>query len=85
MKKTHPVGNRVLVKPHKSENTTSSGIIIPEKKQTTGDVVEIGSEVEYVSIGDKIMYQMGRSVTPINIENEEYLIMEETEILTIYE
>lgn len=86
MKKTFPVGNRLLVKPHPSETKTASGIIVPEQKGTTGDVIEVGKEVESgIKVGDKIMYQAGRGVVPINIEGEEYLIINENEILAIYE
>jgi chaperonin GroES len=88
-----PLADRVLVRPDVAEETTSSGIIIPDtakEKPQRGTVVaagpgkvENGTKVEMsVKNGDKILY--GKySGTEINLDGEDFLIMRESDILGI--
>ena len=65
--KVIPVGERILVKPDKIEETTKSGLYLPTKKeqeaQVVGEVLEVGADAyrEYSSPwckkGDKVLYQ----------------------------
>lgn len=88
-----PLGDRVLVKPGKSEETTKSGIVIPDtakEKPHEGDVVAIGSgKMEEgklipleVKVGDKVLYSKYGG-TEVKLDGEEYLIMRESDILAI--
>ncbi|MEX0594436.1 MAG: co-chaperone GroES [Balneolaceae bacterium] len=93
MAKIKPLSDRVLVRPDDAEETTSSGIIIPDtakEKPQKGTViaagpgkVENGNKIEMsVKKGDHILY--GKySGTEITLEGEEYLIMRESDILGI--
>lgn len=88
-----PLSDRVLVRPDVAEETTSSGIIIPDtakEKPQKGTVVaagpgkvENGNKIEMsVKKGDHILY--GKySGTEITLDGEEYLIMRESDILGI--
>lgn len=88
-----PLADRVLVRPDAAEETTSSGIIIPDtakEKPQRGTVVaagpgkvENGTKVDMsVKKGDTILY--GKySGTEITLDGEEYLIMRESDILGI--
>lgn len=88
-----PLADRVLVRPDVAEETTSSGIIIPDtakEKPQRGTVVaagpgkvENGTKVEMsVKKGDKILY--GKySGTEIALDGEDFLIMRESDILGI--
>jgi len=88
-----PLADRVLVRPDVAEETTSSGIIIPDtakEKPQRGTViaagpgkVENGTKVEMsVKKGDKILY--GKySGTEISLDGEDFLIMRESDILGI--
>lgn len=82
---------KVLVKPEAAEQKTSSGIIIPDsaqEKPQRGKVVAIGKpkkdEEMEVKVGDMVLY--GRYAgTEIKIDNEDYLIMNQSDILLIIE
>ncbi|WGH24559.1 MAG: co-chaperone GroES [Candidatus Shikimatogenerans bostrichidophilus] len=84
-----PLNDRVLVEPIPVDNKTSTGIIIPETakdKPQKGIVLAVGDgKNKYkmtVKVGDKILYSK-YSGTEININNKEYLIMHESDILAI--
>ncbi|MBN2682481.1 MAG: co-chaperone GroES [Bacteroidales bacterium] len=87
--KVKPLGTRVLIKPSEAETTTSSGIIIPDsakEKQQKGKVLAVGNgtkdEEMEVKVGDVVLY--GKySGTEISIDNEDYLIMSQSDILAI--
>lgn len=90
--KIQPLGDRVLVKALEPKETVKGGIIIPDtakEKPQEGEVIAVGKgkladdgklvPME-VKAGDKILY--GKySGTEIKINDEEYLIMREEDIL----
>jgi len=84
-----PLADRVLVEPVAAEETTSSGIIIPDtakEKPQQGTIVAIGTgkkdEPINVKVGDQVLY--GKySGTEVTIEDSEYLIMKESDIYGI--
>lgn len=86
-----PMSGKVLVQPQAAEQKTSSGIIIPDsaqEKPQRGKIVAIGSakkdEPMEVKVGDIVLY--GRyGGTEIKIENLDYLIMNQTDILLVVE
>ena len=84
-----PLAGKVLVKPELAEQKTASGIIIPDsakEKPQRGKVVATGKskkdeEIE-VNVGDMVLY--GKySGTEIKIDNEDYLILNQHDILLI--
>ncbi|HBS47997.1 TPA: co-chaperone GroES [Candidatus Dependentiae bacterium] len=93
-KKISPLYDRVLVQRIEDEETTSSGIIIPDtakEKTQIAEVKAIGNgkitndgsiKALTVKVGDKIIF--GKySGTEIKLEGQEYLILKEEEILGI--
>lgn len=86
-----PMAGKILVKPQEAEERTSSGIIIPDsakEKPQQGVVVEVGKpkkdEEMEVKAGDVVLY--GKySGTEINHGGEEYLIMNQSDILLVKE
>lgn len=84
-----PLAGKVLVKPEKAEEKTASGIIIPDsakEKPQRGSIVAAGiskeGEVMEVKVGDIVLY--GKySGTEIKIDNDDYLIMNQSDILII--
>ncbi len=84
-----PLADRVLVEPLPAETTTSSGLIIPDsakEKQQKGTVIAVGKGTKdnpmTVKIGDVILYGKYAG-TEIELEDSEYLIMRESDILAI--
>lgn len=87
--KVKPLADRVLVEPAPAEETTASGIIIPDtakEKPQRGTVIAVGGgkkdEPMTVNVGDTVLY--GKySGTEINIEGKDFLIMRESDIFAI--
>lgn len=92
--KIQPLGDRVLVKPVESKEIKKGGIIIPEtakEKPQEGEVVATGKGKTTedgkllpmeVKAGDRILY--GKySGNEIKIDDQEYLIMHQDDILGI--
>lgn len=86
-----PMSGKVLVQPQEAEQKTSSGIIIPDsaqEKPQRGKIVAIGNpkndEPMEVKVGDIVLY--GKySGTELKIEDQDYLIMNQTDILLVVE
>jgi len=87
-----PLADRVVVKPLEREGKTKGGIVLPDtakERPQEGEVIAIGNGKLLdtgkraplsVKKGDKILY--GKySGNEIKVNNQEYLIMTESEIL----
>ena len=96
MAKIRPLQDRVLVKRLEEAEKTKGGIIIPDsakEKPIMGEVVATGKgkvrddgtvQALDVKKGDKILF--GKySGTEVKIEDEEYLILREDDILGVLE
>jgi len=93
-KKLTPLGDRVVVKAEPAEEKTKSGIVIPDtakEKPVEGTVIAVGvgrvldngQKVPLeVKIGDKVIYTKYGG-TEVKIDNEEYIILSERDILAI--
>ncbi len=92
--KVKPLADRVLIKPLEAKDVKKSGIIIPDtakEKPQEGEVIEVGTGrvteegkqlTMEVKKGDKVLY--GKySGTEVTIDDAEYLIMRESDILAI--
>ncbi|MGB9621556.1 MAG: co-chaperone GroES [Brevinematia bacterium] len=86
--KVKPLGDRVLVKVLQIEEKTKGGIYIPQtaqEKTQQGIVEEIGdSDQIKVKVGQKIIYDKYAG-TQIKIDDVEYLILRNDDILAIIE
>jgi len=91
-----PIRDRIIVQPLEPETVTSSGIVIPDtatEKPMKGTVLSVGTGritndgniiALEVKEGDVILYgkYAGQSV---KIENVDYLVMKEDDVLAIVE
>ena len=91
-----PLEDRVVIKRMEEERTTAGGIVIPDsatEKPIRGEVVAIGAgkrldngEVRAVAVkvGDNVLF--GKySGTEIKIESQDYIVMNEGDILAVME
>lgn len=86
-----PMAGKVLVQPQAAEQKTASGIIIPDsaqEKPQRGQIIAVGNakkdEFIEVKVGDVVLY--GRySGTEIKVDNHDYLIMNQSDILLVVE
>ncbi len=87
-----PLGDRVVLKELKAEETTKSGIVLPgqaqEKPQQAEVIavgpgkVEDGKEVMEVAVGDQVIYSKYAG-TNVKLEDEEYIIVKQDDILAV--
>jgi chaperonin GroES len=80
-----PLGARVLVKRVEEENKTASGIIIPDnakEKPSRASVVAAGGDVEGISVGDVVVFGKYNG-TDLSLDGEDYLVLEQDDILGI--
>ena len=81
-----PLADRVLIEPAAAEETTASGIIIPDsakEKPQRGVVVAVGpgkkDDPTTVKVGETVLY--GKfSGTDLSIDGKDYMIMREADI-----
>ncbi len=83
------LSGKVLVKPQEAEEKTVSGIIIPDsakEKPLRGQIVLVGGakkdEPMEVKAGDTVLYGKYAG-TELTIDNENYLLINQTDVLYI--
>jgi chaperonin GroES len=91
-----PLGDRLIVEPIEQEDTTASGIILPEtakEKPQQGKVLaagpgrrdDDGKRIEMdVKEGDIVLYAKYAG-TEVKLDDTKYLIFKETDVLAIVE
>ena len=89
-----PLGDRVVIELVEQEETTASGIVLPESAKEapqegrvvavgTGQVTNSGERIALeVSEGDRIIFSKFAG-TEIKFEGKEYLILRENDILAV--
>ena len=84
-----PLGDRVVLKQLQAEETTKSGIVLPgqnKEKPQQAKVIAVGPGTEEVKMevkkGDEVIYSK-YSGTEVKIEDEEYIIVKQGDILAI--
>ena len=90
--KLQPLGDRVVVQPAEREETTKSGIVIPDtakEKPQRGTIIAVGEGRRDddgdripmdVAVGDTVLFAKYAG-TEFKLEDEEYLILSEKDIL----
>ncbi len=90
-----PLHDNIVLKKEKVEKKTASGIILTGDQKETPDfakVIAVGEgmvldgkrQVPSVKVGDKVVYKK-YSTTEIKIDEEEYLLIAEKDILAVIE
>ncbi|MBM3460859.1 MAG: co-chaperone GroES [Armatimonadetes bacterium] len=91
-----PVGDRIVIKALEQEETTRGGVILPDsakEKPNRGKVIAVGSgrvtdegkklPLE-VKVDDTVLY--GKySGTEVKIDGEDYVILQEREVLAVFD
>ena len=92
--KIKPLADKVLIKRLEAQTVTSGGIVLPDsakekpRKGTVealgdGKLLDDGARSEFqVKIGDVVLFS-SYGGTEIKVDDEEYMIMEESDILAV--
>jgi chaperonin GroES len=91
-----PLNDKILLKRSKAEDTTKSGIVLPDsakKKPREGEVLAVGPgrlldngqrATMEVKVGDLVIYSE-YSGTEVKIKGEDLIILDESSVLAIKE
>ena len=94
--KIRPLQDRVIVRRMEEERTSAGGIVIPDsaaEKPIQGKVIAVGPgkildngdrRPVDVKVGDKVLFAK-YSGTEVKIDDEEYLVMREEDIMGVIE
>ena len=89
-----PLGDRLVVEPKEREQTTVSGLVLPEsakEKPQEGEVLAVGPGrrdedgdriAMDVAVGDVVLYAKYGG-TEIKLDGKKYLILKESDVLAI--
>jgi chaperonin GroES len=89
-----PLGDRVVVKAIEAEEKTKGGIILPDTakdKPQEGEVIAVGPGrildngnrvAPEVKVGDRVIYSKYGG-TEVKVDDEEYLVVRESDLLAI--
>jgi chaperonin GroES len=94
--KIRPLGDRVVIKALSRETVTKSGIVLPDtakEKPQEGEIIAVGPgkvldngkriELE-LSVGQKVLFAKYAGIE-VKIDDEEYLILRESDIMGVVE
>jgi chaperonin GroES len=90
-----PLADRVVIKMVEAEETTKSGIILASSAKEKPQVAEViavgpggvvdGKEIKmYVNVGEKVLISKYAG-TEVKVDNEEYTILRQSDILAVVE
>ena len=90
-----PLGDKIILKVVETEEKTASSIVLPDsaqEKSTEAEVVAVGpgreidnvKEVMEVKVGDRILFSK-YSGTEIKYDGQEYLVINQREVLAVIE
>ena len=83
--KFKPLKDRVFVSYTEELSKTAGGLFIPDsakEKPQSGKIEAVGEEVKQLKVGDKVLFDR-YSGSKIIIDNTEYLIVKEEDVLGI--
>ncbi len=96
--KLRPLHDRIIVKRLEDEETVKGGIIIPDtakEKPQEGEIIAVGPGRKNdkgtrntldVKVGDHVLFgKYSGSELPIKIDDEDYIILREEEVLAVLE
>jgi chaperonin GroES len=78
-----PLPDYIVAKQDESEAKTASGLLLTEnakEKPKIAIVLAVGKNVKIVKVGDRIVYK-GYSTTDVKLENNEYILVKEEDVL----
>ncbi len=91
-----PLGDRLVVEPKERENTTASGLVLPEtaaEKPQEGEILAVGpgrrdekgDRISMdVAVGDRVLYAKYGG-TEVKVNGSKLLILKESDVLAIIE
>lgn len=83
MSSLNPLADWVVAEQEEAATKTASGLYLPDKaaeKPKVAKVLKVGAKVKEIKVGDRIVYK-SYSTTDVKIEDKEYILVKEEDIL----
>ena len=83
MSALNPLADWVVAEQEEAATKTASGLYLPDKaaeKPKVAKVLKVGAKVKEIKVGDRIVYKI-YSTTEVKIDNKEYILVKEEDIL----
>lgn len=78
-----PLADYIVAQNEEAENKTASGLYLPDQateKPKTAKVLSVGKDVKNIKVNDRIVYK-SYSTTEVKINNQEYVLVKEEDVL----
>lgn len=82
--KVKPLADYVVAQGEEAQTKTASGLYLPgnaAEKPKVAKVVAVGSGVNDVKVGDRILYKNEYETTNVKVDGDEYLIIDKKNIV----
>jgi chaperonin GroES len=79
----NPLADWVVAEQEEAVTKTASGLYLPDKaaeKPKIAKVTKVGKNVKEIKVGERIVYK-SYSTTEVKIDNKEYILVKEEDIL----
>jgi chaperonin GroES len=79
-----PLGDYVVAQAEEPATKTASGLYIPggaQEKPKVAKVVAVGSDVDDVKVGNRIIYKNEYEATTVKVEGEDFIIVYKKNII----
>ncbi len=76
--KIQPMDDYILVQLEEAQTKTASGLYLPEnaqEKSKIAKVITMGSGIEKVKVGDKVIYKNDYEATNVKLDGQEYILV----------
>lgn len=83
MSSLNPLNEWVVAEAEEAVTKTASGLYLPDKaaeKPKVAKVLKVGKDVKEIKAGDRIVYK-SYSTTEVKVEDKEYILVKEEDIL----
>lgn len=83
MSALNPLNEWVVAEAEEAVTKTASGLYLPDKaaeKPKVAKVLKVGKDVKEIKAGDRIVYK-SYSTTEVKVEDKEYILVKEEDIL----
>lgn len=83
MSMLNPMAEWVVAEAEEAVTKTASGLYLPDKtaeKPKVAKVIKVGKDVKGIKAGDRIVYK-SYSTTEVKVDNKEFILVKEEDIL----
>ncbi len=80
----NPMPEYVVVKAEEAQTKTASGLYLPDtakEKPKTAKVVAVGTSVDGVKVGDRVIYKNEYEATSVKVGTDEYAVVFKNNII----